>query len=43
MSDVLLFIVVIAIIFAGTVMTTGSVLYFAVALYRALRGSQGPT
>ena len=41
MSDVLLVIVVIAIILAGTVMTTGSVLYFVVALYRLLWGRQG--
>lgn len=42
MSDVLLLIVVVAIITAGTVMMIGSVLYFMVALYRLLRGSQAP-
>ena len=43
MSDVLLLIVVMVIILAGTVMTTGSVLYFVVALYRLLRGRPGLT
>ena len=43
MSDVLLAIVVIAIILAGAAMTTGSVLYFMVALYRLFRGRQSPT
>ena len=43
MPDALLLIVVIVIIFAGTVLMTGSVLYFAVALYRLLRGRPGLT
>ena len=40
MSDFLLVVVVIAIILAGLVMTTGSVLYFVGALYKLFRGPQ---
>ena len=43
MSEVLLLIVVSVIIFAGTVLMIGSVLYFVVALYRLLRGRPGLT
>ena len=42
MSEILLLIVVVAIITAGTVMMTGSVLYFMVVLYRLFRGGQAP-
>ena len=43
MPEILLVVVVIAIILAGSVMTIGSVLYFVVSLFRLFRARQRPT